>query len=115
MRLFFVAVIAFLVVGCSENYSGEFKMSVVEVSREELYQVAGHPVNAYAEWAYTDNDKECTIYIMPIDEYPSLREYHRVLGHELDHCIRLDYHAPGATHEEIYGPTDKIFMLNYEN
>lgn len=102
LLLCFSFLIVFSVYGCSDH-GGDFFVSVIVVSKEELISVSGKDVNSYSLWDYSPSGKSCTIFVQHMDQYSGLLDYHRSLGHELDHCVRGHFHELGATHGEIYG------------
>lgn len=77
------AIVLFLILsGCVSVHTVEDP--VIDDMCDETYECIG-----YAKWI----GPKCDIYMMAKDKYPSIDEYNRILGHELDfHCIQKKEH-----------------------
>lgn len=62
LLLCFSFLIVFSVYGCSDH-GGDFFVSVIVVSKEELISVSGKDVNSYSLWDYSPSGKSCTIFV----------------------------------------------------
>ena len=66
-----------------------------EASLQELETMAGYPVLGYAYrwWNEWQMEWECTVWLAPLDAFPSGECYADVIAHEDRHCRRGSYHA----------------------
>jgi hypothetical protein len=86
LRKWFYLAIVLCLVGCGEGGVTVKVHHIPRVQFEETFP----GFSGYASWNEFQTD--CTIYMMPMEEYNGIMDYHRILGHEMDHCLRGYFH-----------------------
>jgi hypothetical protein len=97
--LILIAAAAVFLAGCASSKT--VQVTVEHVDQATVQAIAeGYEkrtiqtrLRGYTTWEESAMGTEGHIAILPPDQFESLEKYHEILGHELDHVLRGDYHA----------------------
>jgi hypothetical protein len=95
MKHFMVVVCLGLLYGCGPDTPATVLVEHKLVPKDYIEDTCGPNSVGCAFWINNHSGqqyRECTIYTMHEGEYVNDLDYHRVLGHELKHCMVGNFH-----------------------
>lgn len=102
-----VIALALLILTVSTGCGNRVDIHYQTATMQELEAKAGYPALGYAyrwfnEWQM---EWECTIWLAPLDEYPSAACFSDIIEHEKQHCRRGSFHGNArVTPASCYAP-----------